>query len=250
MRTKRLFLAVIAFGLFVSSLHAQETRKNEQNTQSVSGCVVVIGAVRAPAWFALRRRIRLAEVLAIAGGMTDRAGPRVEIMNSGTKCPHNEMRDVDESSAQPAKPRFYQVAEIKGGDETLNPYLQDGDLIIVSELDSVYILGAVIQPRQLFLKSRMTLMDAIKSAGGLTREAKAGDVTIYRQLKNSPQTIHIVVNLDAIRRKRAKDPALQPNDIVNVPGLHGRVGSPFSVPIFDTRPLVPPTYRVIYQSEP
>ncbi len=57
----------------------------------------------------------------------------------------------------------------------------------------------------------------------------------------------IRADLVAIRKHRAEDPLLQPYDIVEVlPAGPRKSGPLLSYPTFDSRPLIPLPYRVIY----
>jgi len=57
----------------------------------------------------------------------------------------------------------------------------------------------------------------------------------------------IRADLMATRKHRAEDPLLQPYDIVEVlPAGPRKSGPRLSYPTFDSRPLIPLPYRVIY----
>ena len=116
---------------------------------------------------------------------------------------------------------------------------------MVSELDSIFVIGAVLNPREISLRPPLTLTQALALAGGVDPKAKITGVEIYRQEKNS-KGASITIDLEAIRLHPVKDPLLQPYDVIGVPSLPPRTIPTFSYPIFDTRPLIPPGYRVIY----
>jgi protein involved in polysaccharide export with SLBB domain len=234
-------LFVVAFALVGTALvtPAQETRS--PNVDSPRKCFAVIGAVRAPGRFELKRRVRLTEVLAFAGGFTERAGATVQIMPAGARCTE-EPRDPGASPATEPKVRIYRIDDINTTDETRNPYLDAGDIVVVNEADCVYIIGSVVQPRQMVLKGRVTLTQAIAFAGGELKDAKVDRVSIIRQTTSSGERLELKLDLNKIRKKRAEDPVLQPNDIIKVPFRHRPTGSPGIVPTPATQPPV----RVIY----
>lgn len=223
MRHTALLFVLFALGSGLSTAIAQETH---QSAKSPDECVAIIGAVIAPARLELKRQIRLREAITIVGGLTKNAGSTIEIRPSGTRCPPESF--ASDRSSIPAKVRVYQTIGIQSDDETQNPYLEAGDLVVVSERDPVFIVGAIAQPQQILLEGRLTLTQAIAHAGGLRKEAQPEKVRIYRQPKGSDQRLELMVNLKKIRKKRAEDPVLQPYDIIEVPGLKPK-GPMFSV---------------------
>src|SRR5256885_2124717 len=144
MRRTRLFLGLIALGFGLSTTQAQETQG--QNAEAAQ-CVAVIGAVFTPQRVFLKRRMRLAEALAFAGGFTKHAGSTIEITPTVSKCPQESKRDP--APAPKLKVKTYQTATMNSTDEAMNPYLQPGDIVVVTEGDCVYIVGVVVQPREM-----------------------------------------------------------------------------------------------------
>jgi protein involved in polysaccharide export with SLBB domain len=128
-------------------------------------------------------------------------------------------------------------------DEKANPYLAGGDVVIVTQQAAIYVVGSVVTPRTIYSKKPVTLMQAMKLAGGALRDAQVSKVVVHRQKKDSGD---LQFDLAAIRKHRAEDPVLEANDIVFVPSLGARTGWPLRYPTFDPRPLIPRSYRVIY----
>ena len=246
---ERLPFMLLAIGLSATAaIGAQEPQnKNLPSDQSnVKSCIVILGAVRSPARLELRRRVRLAEALVAVGGLTDSAASTIKIINSGAKCFQSARNDQGPNPvATTVRGSVINIADIPR-DQKSNPYLETGDIVIVTELDPIYVTGSVANPRAIFLKELLTLTQAIKLAGGVPVNAKTRKIMIYRR-KNDAGGISIEVDLDAIRKHRVADPILQPFDIIKVPPLGAlKVGPPISYPTFDSRPLIPPGYRVIY----
>ena len=238
--TALLCLVLFAPGLGMSTAPAQD--KPAQSAQTPRECVAIIGAVKAPSRLELRRKIRLSEAIIIAGGLTPNAGPTIEIRPTGTGCPPESLSGETSSPISP-RGRFFQTADVQRDDEIRNPYLEAGDLVVVGQLESVFIIGAIVHPQEMFLEGRLTLTEAMALAGGLRKEARADKVRIYRQPKSSDQRLELLVDLKKITRKRAQDFVLQPNDIIEIPGLNPR-GPMFSVANRDLSAR--PVDRVIY----
>lgn len=246
---------ILAIGLLTTGAsRAQQPAQNASTSvESQAPCLTVYGAVRAPAMFTLRRPVRLAEVIAMAGGLTARAGESVQVIHTRTPCyqPGQESRSVswlDSTSKEvPAgQSDTYVLSEVSRTDDKSNPFLQAGDIVIVTEQYPIYVVGSVVAPREIYSKEPLTLSQAIKLAGGAHRNAEVSKVVVY-QPKKGAVFLARQFDLRAIRKHRVVDPILQAYDIVFVPSLGIRtVGPPLGYPSFDTRPLIPFPYRVIY----
>lgn len=237
-----LAIALLAAGATRSQQSAQGT--SPASEPSMKPCVAVYGAVKSPARIQLRLPVRLAEVIAMAGGLTEPAGDTVHVLHSRSKCFQQGVTDRVVKVGDPsAKPEAYLLSEVLSGDEKANPYLDAGDVVIVTQQAPIYVLGSVVTPRTIYSKKPVTLMQAMKLAGGALRDAQVSKVVVHRQKKASGD---LQFDLAAIRKHWADDPVLQSNDIVFVPSLGARTGRPRRYPTFDSRPLIPPPYRVIY----
>lgn len=250
---KRLSLVVLVIagiGLSVTaSIRAQQTATNNSQADDANAkpCVAVYGAVRSPARIEIRRRVRLTEILAIAGGVTERAGGTVQLVHSGMECFQVGAKEQATKSApnDSFKIVVLSLADLPRGDEKANPYIEAGDVVIVTESDPIYVTGNVISPQAIYPKDPVTLTRAIAMAGGAVTRPKTDKAVIYRRRPNEDWAEHITVDLREIRKHRSHDPILQPYDIVDVGGVRHLV--PMNrYPTFDSRPLIPRGYRVIY----
>jgi SLBB domain len=245
-RLPLMLFAIAGIGLSATaSIRAQQSANisSQGDDSNAKPCVVVYGAVRSPARLELRRRVRLSEALAAAGGATDRAST-VKVVNSGADCfQATRVDQVTKSASTSVQPAEFNIADISQGNQKSNPYLEAGDIVIVTELDPIYITGSVVNPLAIYPKEPLTLTQAIKLADGVRADAKTNKVVIYR--KKDESTEEITIDLNEIRKHRTKDPVLQPFDIVNVPSSGPR-GSVRPYAIFDSRPLIPLTNRIIY----
>jgi protein involved in polysaccharide export with SLBB domain len=242
-------LAIAGFGLSVTaSIRAQQPANSSAlaDDSNAKPCIVIYGAVRSPARFELRRRVRLAELLARSGGVTERVGKTIQIIHSGSECYRGGEKPATKSPASESeKFTVVNLADFVRGDEKANPYIEAGDVVIVTESDPIYVTGSVVNPRPIFSKGPLKLLQAIKLAGGLRADAKKGKVLIYRRRPNGDLAEEIALDLNEIVRHRTRDFILQPGDTVVVGGV-GQFLPTNRYPTFDSRPLIPRTYRVIY----
>jgi polysaccharide export outer membrane protein len=180
--------------------------------------VAVIGSVDKPGRFQLTRRVRLLELLAYAGGPTEKAGGKIQVAHTGAislcESPTGPGRDYFD---------FYPLQDALRGSKDANPYIQPGDIISIPEADLAYVVGNVFKPQSVTLKDPVTVSQAIAMAGGYLRATKMGNVQIIRQPKEGGQKQIIPVNLSAINKLKAEDILLQANDVVRVPTDEGKI---------------------------
>ena len=190
----------------------------ERNSRPMA---TVFGAVRAPTRVQMNRRVRLIELLAVAGGATEQASADIQIYHTEPiLCPTAEdllimeaEKKTDDAIGVPFN--VYDISEVKAGKQSANPYIRPGDIIIVQEAFPIFVTGAVVQPSNLYLRNDMTLFRAIAQVGGLRKDAKTDKIYIYRKSKGKAAD-PIIVNFDAIRKNKAPDVPLEPYDIVEV----------------------------------
>jgi polysaccharide export outer membrane protein len=180
--------------------------------------VAVIGAVDKPGRFQLTRRVRLLELLAFAGGPTDKAGGKIQIAHTGTisLCASPDAQEKGLFD-------FYSLREAMRGGKDANPFIQPGDIISIPEADLAYVVGNVFKPQSVTLKDPVTVSQAIAMAGGALRATKMSGVRIIRQKEGSTSKEVIPVDLNAISKLKTPDILLEPNDIVQVPTSEGKI---------------------------
>ena len=208
---------------------AERYRKYQRNPQVFvfikeynSQPVAVIGAVEKPGRFQLQRQARLLELISSVGGPTDKAGTRIQVAHMGSGLTCNQSGQLVTSEEGLGDFEVYGLAETLQGDYKSNPYVQPGDVITVPEADQVFVVGNVYKPSPIFLKTQVTVSQAIASAGGALPDSNLNRIRIIRQDPNKRNKTELFVSLTAISRQQAEDPLLQPGDIVEVGTLAGR----------------------------
>jgi polysaccharide export outer membrane protein len=181
---------------------------SEQRSQAFA----VIGAVVKPAQYIVNKRIRLLELLSVAGGPTKDAGSRIILARTGStsSCKDNSTQN-DVTDVLYADFKIKDVLEGKD-----NPELRPGDIVSVLEEDSVYIYGNVNEQGQVKFKEPITLMQAIASAKGLKPAAKKDKVRVLRQVPGSAERKELVYDIGKIAKREENDPFLEPNDVIAI----------------------------------
>jgi polysaccharide export outer membrane protein len=191
----------------------------EYNSQPVA----VIGAVRLPSRFQLRSRVRLLELMPLAGGLTEKAGRTVQIVHTApTSVCDARQTNVGPDDELVGAISNYDLKEVLRGDERANPVIRPGDVVSVQEAESVYVVGNVYHPSEVLLKEQITVTRALAMAGGTMPDSKLDKVRIQRQSPGSTERKEIFVDIKAIRKRQAEDVVLQAGDIVDVPTAEGK----------------------------
>lgn len=182
--------------------------------------VAVLGAVGKPGRFLLQRQVRLLNLLTFAGGASDRAGRTVQIVHAATvpTCENGQLVPANSITAVTS----YKLTDVLAGIEESNPYVRPGDVISILEADQIFVVGNVIRPSSIPLKEPLTLSRAIAMSGGVLPYTKMDQIRIIRQSPNDATKTELIVDLNAIEKKRASDVALLANDIVDVPVSGGK----------------------------
>ncbi|MBD0328036.1 MAG: SLBB domain-containing protein, partial [Pyrinomonadaceae bacterium] len=81
----------------------------------------------------------------------------------------------------------------------------------------VYVTGAVMSPQGIYVRENLSLRYAIAMTGGLRKDAKAGDIKIFRRKLGTLEPEVIKVDYNAIKNQKQPDVELQAYDVVDVP---------------------------------
>jgi polysaccharide export outer membrane protein len=163
--------------------------------QSRSQRVSVLGEVRAPGRYPIESNTTVLDLLAQAGGATEKGADIIYILRadpSGNlqRFPVNLRGTVDSQDATPAV-----LQTLRGGDSIFVPLAQQ-----------FYIAGEVRSPAMYRLESGMTLVQAIARAGGITERGSTSRVQIKRR---GPKGDYIVISGKSNEK-------IQPDDVITV----------------------------------
>jgi polysaccharide biosynthesis/export protein len=175
----------------------------------------VSGAVRTAGKVPTERKIRLNELIAASGGITEKAAGTIQILHTEPLlCPGpGEEADALPVAGTAIPLQVVKISDLRDG--TVNPIVRSGDLVLVTEAEPVYITGSVVQPGSIMLRDQLTLSKALGMVGGTRKDAKLSDIRIYRQKGNQPQDV-LKVDFEAIKKNREPDIFLQPYDVIEV----------------------------------
>ena len=136
--------------------------------ESFSQRVTLVGEVKTPGTYDYKSKQRLLDVLALAGGLTEKAGTTVQIRRMNAKEGQDNLVMVDLDRL------------IKQGNTALNVEINGGDVIHVPEAGTVFMAGAIRRPGSYPIKKNMNLMEAVATAGGFQPYANKDRVIVIR----------------------------------------------------------------------
>jgi polysaccharide export outer membrane protein len=174
--------------------------------------VSVMGAVQKAGVFELQGPRTVIDMLALAGGVSDRAGNQVHVYRQDGK-----------GGRQSFVIDLMVLANTTGlvmneqNTAMINMAVQAGDVVNVPQSGMFFVDGAVGRPGSYPLGRNYTITQALATAGGVNMElADSSSVTIYRRL--GPDKMQsIPVDLNKVMALSAPDPQVQPDDVVSVP---------------------------------
>ena len=171
----------------------------------------VLGAVRTPTRFSIRRSVTLKELLVLAGGIASGASGDIAIIR-----PRNlSCLETSGPSDNGSELTNIKISDLLSGKSEFNPVILSGDVVTVSRALPIYVVGAVNVPVPLYLTSDLTVSRAIAMAGGLSKDAEGSTVTILR--RSGADTAQIESDLSKVKRGEIEDEILKPFDIIDVP---------------------------------
>ena len=173
----------------------------------------ISGSVVQPGHYELDKEPTLLELIAKAGGLQKDYGHKAYIMREN----HGK------TDAKTGKPIILDLkALLDKGDMTNNIRLVTGDVIHIpreSEVDqasnSIFVEGEVNKPGVYAYQQGITALSACILAGGFNEYAAPNRARVIRRSGVEQEVIEI--NLDAVKKGKAKDMELQPGDLVHIP---------------------------------
>jgi polysaccharide biosynthesis/export protein len=189
--------------------------------------VIVFGEVNLAQQIPLTRRATLRELIAFSGGPKKEASGMIQVTRTHPLlCSDKKDEDwkttSDNGYGFPS--RLFTFSSLRD----VNPEIYPGDIIDVQKAAPVYVVGEVIKPGEFSLpEGGMPLMQAVASAGGLTREARQKVIKVYRRKQGTSQPEVIIVDYNAIRKGEKTDVMLEPFDIVEVGKSKKNIGDIF-----------------------
>ena len=174
--------------------------------------IYLLGKVQKPGVYTIRQEVPILHAIFLAGGLVE---PAADL--SGVFV----IRGKERISADLRR-------LIQKGDVSQNVMIRHEDTIVVPEggdvQNAVFIMGEVTKPGSYPRVESLTLMKLVTLAGGFTKFAAPGRITLIRENgvrggNGAKQKIRLRVNANAIQSdpQASPDVGLEPGDVVIVP---------------------------------
>lgn len=191
-------------------------------TEFRSQPVTVTGLVEKPGTYQLQGARTLLDVLVMAGGPKETAGPSITLTRG---MEHGGIGYPGAREDETGKFRVLQVPlkeVMDGTSAAANIPVVPHDLVSISEFKQprmVTISGEVNKPGavELVTQDTVSLLKMVALAGGLTRTASAGKTIVVHLNEKGVQSSTAFVDLKRILKGDARDLDLTPGDVVIVP---------------------------------
>ncbi len=197
--------------------------------------VIVLGAVARPGQYNLSRDDQtLVDMLAIAGGLAERAGNYVKLRPA---APGSAASGADDALLDAATAQVITAPLDDGGSDTVvfrldtaaaenvSPLLlplRAGDMIVVPDAGQAFVEGEIEKPGAYPLGRSMALSQLLATAGGMTYPADRRHVKLLR-VTGLGSTEQRDIDTAAIVDQQQPDVLLEPNDRIVVPATTGRM---------------------------
>jgi polysaccharide export outer membrane protein len=166
--------------------------------------ITITGEVRSPGVYSITAPRTLTDTLAMAGGLNDIASRTVSIVHAAN--PKEIIHVTLNVGAQ--TPESVEQGRIE---------ILPGDSIFVARSGVIYVVGELNRPGgyQVEHNNRLTLLEAVALAGGLTRTAKGSQSRLIRRSETGREELK--VNLNKVLYGGGPDMLLTDGDILYVP---------------------------------
>ena len=170
--------------------------------------VFVLGEVKRPGSYVLKRKTHILELITQAGGFTDKAGRTIKIARSKSLL-QREGHVTPAGEEEHATIVTFDLDKIEVDNPYGNFYVKSGDSIYVNPVPRFFVIGEVRKPGEFNWAKGITVRQAISLAEGPTQLAAQKRIKIIR-VKNGKEKKHKVGMNDLVT----------PGDIIKVPGSY------------------------------
>ena len=181
--------------------------------------ISVIGAVERPGAYDVNGQKTILDLLSLAGGLKEDAGQLLFLMRPPNPEEVPKKEKGKEAVEELPKTTIIDLEELLiKGDLRLNVPLLHGDVINIPLSGKIFVGGEVRSPGGFSLRGKkMTVSQAIASAGGLKGIANASETRIFRYSEKGSRKEILTVNVYDIQKGKSEDVCLNEYDVVFVP---------------------------------
>ncbi len=182
--------------------------------------ISIIGAVEKAGVYEVSGQKTVLDLLTISGGLKEDAGQLLFLMRPLNPEERAAKKEGEKETVEEL-PKTY-IIDLEEllikGDLRLNLPLLHGDVINIPLSGKIFVGGEVRSPGGFSLRGkRITVSQAIASAGGLKGIAKASETRIFRYSEKGSGKEILIVNVYDIEKGKTEDLYLKEYDVIFVP---------------------------------
>ncbi|BBO75665.1 hypothetical protein DSCW_30820 [Desulfosarcina widdelii] len=162
--------------------------------EHISQRITLVGQFKIPGTYDYPSKQRLLDVIALGGGMNEKAGQLVQVRRSRSVSgqPDTFMIDLDQLITQ--------------GNTQLNIEINGGDVVFIPEAGVFFVDGSVRRPGAYAIKHHTVVQEAIVEAGGFETWAKKDAIKLLRVFENGERkVIDLDLSLSDVREMAIND---------------------------------------------
>ena len=188
--------------------------------------IAVVGAVQKPGVYVIERNVTtLMDVLSLSGGLSEHAGQMLYVVRRERTGGAGSPSDTDSGAVGQARPSapgnpttitidLHELMDLC--DLSLNIVLQSGDIVSVPEAERFFVYGYVNKPGGYNLRKPTTVLEGVALAEGVNYQLGSPEYCVLKRRAEDGRLQFIPINLDNIRKGKANNVYLQPNDTIDV----------------------------------
>lgn len=170
--------------------------------EHVSKQITLVGTFKKPGTYDYVSKRKLLDVIAIAEGLSEKAGSAAYItrFDEKTKKNINYFIDLDEL--------------VRKGNMEQNIVIMGGDVIFIPETGQCFVDGAVRKPGTYPLRSNMTITEVITLAGGLAGYADSDKIKLIRHMGTGKERQVLSLNYNDLQSGVGDTLLIKDQDII------------------------------------
>jgi polysaccharide export outer membrane protein len=212
----------------VKLLLSQQYMRNPQVTVKITNYrskeVLIVGHIAHPgSVFLQTNNASLLDVIGLAGGISNDAGPNIEILRGAYNAQSGSaIKPISQSVNSTSGHIDREVVSIADmfaeNNAQINPVIYPGDVVKIHSASEgyIYVSGEVERPGATLFRRPFNLLQAISAKGGLTNIADNTKCKIVRLLNNGSEQV-IMVDIAKIDSGKHRNIELAQNDTIFIP---------------------------------
>lgn len=170
--------------------------------------IVVLGAIKEPGSYNLRKAETLMSILSRAGGVD-----REVAGNEAILIREKEVNNGTEKFAV----HIDLQALLSAGKQTANLPVRNKDTVFIPKAEKFFVIGQVNNPGEFYLTQDTSVVEAISMAGGFTRIAARSRVKVSRLINGEKKILYADIEALTEEGDQEENVFIKANDVVIVP---------------------------------